>query len=287
MFIRRKVFITGAGRGLGNATAQSLAHNGAHVFVTGLPSEEKELKQLAKECGDSSAWAICDVRSIEQVQSAMEQANSCMGGIDDVICNAGVARQMVIDDPKFLDELAVTLAVNITGSANTAIAALPYMTEGGYIFFMSSLAGYVSAPMIGSYNASKAAVRAFAETLRVELKPRGIKVGVGVFSELETEMTSIGFGTNAGEYLVGVRLFGRSFRIMPVAKSEPAVKAIAKAIRKQRRNVDYPRRVRLLRLHPWVAQRTLEFYVGPRMNKAHEKALAENSQRTTVLPPTP
>ena len=287
MFIRRKVFITGAGRGLGNALARSLAHEGAHVFVTGLPNEEAELRELARDCGDSSAWAICDVRSMDQVTAALQQANSILNGIDDVICNAGVARQMVIEDPKFLEEFAVTMAVNATGSANTAIAALPYMNSGGYVFFMSSLAGYVSAPMIGSYNASKAAVRAFAETLRVELKPRGIKVGVGVFSELETEMTSIGFGTEAGEYLVGVRLFGRSFRIMPVAKSGPAVKAIAKAIRKQRRNADYPRRVRLLRLHPWVAQRTLEFYVGPRMKKAREKALAENSQRTTNLPPAP
>jgi NAD(P)-dependent dehydrogenase (short-subunit alcohol dehydrogenase family) len=278
----RRVFITGASRGLGKETALRLGRRGAHVFVTGLASEEKALKEVARAAGNPHAWAIADVRSMEQMEAAMKRAHECMGRIDIVINNAGIARQMTIEDPKFIEELEVTLAVNLIGTVNTTKAALPYLTKGGYVFCMSSAAAYVSAPLIGAYNASKAAVRAFAETLRVELEPRGIKVGYGVFTELKTDMTKIGFGTNAGEYVLSLK----GHRVLPVAEVQPAIKAIVRCVEHKRRHADSPRRVRFIRLFPWLVQPVIERFVRPRMAKALQLARSEVGPRTTELPPT-
>lgn len=284
----KNIVITGGSRGLGKETALKLSGKGNRVFVIGLKGEFDDLKKVAADCGDPRAWAVADVRSLGQLQVAMAKANSIMGSIDVVMCNAGIARQMTTEDPMFIEELQTTLDVNLIGSVKTVHAALPYMTKGGYVFQMSSAAAYVSAPMIGAYNASKAAVRAFAETLRVELKPRGIKVGIGVFTELKTDMTRIGFDTSAGSHLLSVRLpwSKKRLRAMPVAEVEPAIKAIVRCIERQGRQADSPRRVQFIRLFPWVVQRGLiEPFVGPRMRSTLERARNEVGQRTTELPP--
>jgi len=285
-----RVFITGADRGIGRELALRLSRDDVRVFVTGLDAEA--LKQLASECGNPNAWAVCDVRSGDQIQAAIEQASACMSCIDAVVANAGIARQMTIDDPDLDAELDVTLDVNFRGAVRTARAARPYLAEThGYMLFISSAAGLVNPPLMVPYNVSKNAVRAFAETFRFEVMPEGIDVGVATFTELDTEMTRTGFATVAGDYLLTVTLkMGRKVilqrRILPVAKLEPAIAALANGIKHRRRHIHSPRRVLGLRLFaPFVQRLLIEPFIRPRMAKALKLAHEERGQRTTILPP--
>src|SRR3954463_12070510 len=93
-----------------------------------------------------------------------------------------------------------TLAVNVMGVYNTLRAAGPHVSHRhGYALAVSSLAAAVHAPMLGAYNASKAGVEALGNTMRVELRATGARVGVAYFAELDTDMTSRGFGTEAAK----------------------------------------------------------------------------------------
>ncbi len=275
----KRVFITGADRGIGRELAITLNSQGHHVFVTGL--DEEALRQLARECADHGAWAVCDVRSEEQVAAAVAKAASHLGQIDVAIVNAGIARQMTIDEPDFNNELRTTFDVNVFGAVYTAQAVRPHLAKTqGYIMFLASLAGLVNPPLMGSYNTSKSALRAFAETFRLEVIPEKIRVGVVTLSELDTEMTRTGFATSAAEYLLSVG--GR--RVLPVAPLTPAIKAMVKGIQRKRRHIHSPRRVVLMRLFPWVPQRVVEAFVRPRMAKALQLAHEEEGRRTTTLP---
>lgn len=287
----KKVVITGASRGLGALTAKELAHEGAHVFVIGLASEVDELKQVASDCGDPHAWAVCDVRNEEAVHSTMDRAARHLGRIDVVVANAGVASQAVISGNDYIGKLRMTMDVNFWGAVYTARAAWPHLAKSnGYMLFMSSLAGLVNPPMLSTYNASKAAIRAFAETYRLEGKAFGIDVGIGTFSELNTDMTNRGFATKAGEHLlsVKVKVGGKVYnrRVLPVAEVEPAIKAIVRGINRRYRHIHWPRRVFLMRMSPWFVQRVVEQFIKPRMHRAHSLALVEDGPLTTVLPPT-
>lgn len=288
----KKVVITGASRGLGALTAKELARQGAYVFVVGLASEVDELKQVASDCGDPDAWAVCDVRNEALVNTAMERAARHLDGIDIVMANAGVASQAVIAGHDYVDKLRLTFDVNFWGAVYTARAAWPYLIESkGYMLFMSSLAGLVNPPMLSTYNASKAAIRAFAETYRLEGQAFGIDTGIGTFSELNTDMTNRGFATKAGEYLLSVKVkFGRKVyvrRVLPVAEVDPAIQGIVRGINRRYRHIHWPRRVFFMRMAPWFVQRVVEQFTKPRMRKAHALALAEEGPLTTALPPTP
>ena len=98
------------------------------------------------------------------------------------------------------------------------------------------MAAAVHLPMLGAYSASKAAVEALGNTLRIELRPSGARVGVGYFAELDTDMTSRGFGTEAA----GVLISGPTKRIMRVAPLEVGIDALERGIARRSRRVVAP-----------------------------------------------
>src|SRR5690606_23208091 len=110
------------------------------------------------------------------------------GGIDVVIANAGVAPVGTVTTlPR--DAFARTIDVNLMGVYDTVHAALPHVIERrGYILPISSGAAVMHLPMMAPYAASKAAVEAFANALRVELAPRGVAVGCAYFLFIDTDM---------------------------------------------------------------------------------------------------
>jgi len=89
----KRIFITGAARGLGKELAKRLVLKGHKVFLSGI--ELDLLKETASEIGDV-AFCECDVRVLEQVSDALEKANSALGGLDVIVANAGTAVQLPI-----------------------------------------------------------------------------------------------------------------------------------------------------------------------------------------------
>lgn len=198
--VGRRVLITGAARGIGAALAERLHERGALVAIAGL--EPDLLAQVAGSCADAPYFE-CDVSDRLQVEAAVDGAVAALGGLDVVVANAGIAAQLPLigGDPTVLE---ATLRVNVLGAYYTLRAAGPHVSHpNGYALAVSSLAAAVHLPLLGAYSASKAAVEALGNTLRVELRPTGARAGVAYFAELETDMTSRGFSTEAATALTG------------------------------------------------------------------------------------
>src|SRR4051794_37228361 len=194
----RRVVITGAARGIGAALAERLGERGARLALVGL--EEEQLADVARRCG-AEHWAVCDVTDREAVEAAVEDSVGTLGGLDVVVANAGIAAQLPLvgGDPAVMEQ---TLAVNVLGVYYTLRAAAPDISDpGGYALPISSVGAVVHLPLMGAYSASKAAVEALGNTLRIELRPSGARVGVAYFAELDTDMTTRGFGTDAATVL--------------------------------------------------------------------------------------
>jgi AhpD family alkylhydroperoxidase len=270
----RRVLITGAARGIGAATARRLHERGARVALAGI--EPELLTQVAAECGDAPAIP-CDVRDRQQVEAAVQRAVEQLGGLDVVIANAGVAAQLPIlgGDPEVFER---TIEVNLLGVYYTLRAAAPHIAHpGGYALAISSLAAAVHPPLLGAYSASKAGVEAVAEALRVELQHTGARVGVAYFAELDTDMTSRGFGTQAAS---AIRRGPR--RVAPL---RTAIKAIEQGVETRARRMVAPAWVEPVLHVRMVAQRIVERVTAPGLDRALEIAREENAPLTTALTP--
>ncbi|PXX63013.1 short-subunit dehydrogenase [Nocardia tenerifensis] len=274
----RKVLITGAARGIGAALARQLHAGGAHVALLGL--EEELLAEVARECGDAP-WRYCDVGDRAQVDGAVQALVEQLGGLDVVVANAGVARQLPLigGDPAVMEQ---TLGVNVLGVYYTLRAAGPHISHAkGYALLVSSLAAAVNLPLVGAYSASKAAVEVLGNTLRIELAHTGAKVGVAYFAELDTDMTSRGFGTDAARAIIG------RATVSGVAPLGPAIDAVEHAIARRKRQVVSPWWVAVVLPFRPIAQRVIALSLRRGVRRALEIARSEEAPFTTEQPRRP
>ncbi len=278
----RRVLITGAARGIGAETARRLHARGAKVALAGL--EPDQLAEVAADCGGALA-ALCDVRDREQVEAAVEAAVQQLGGLDVVIANAGVAAQLPLvgGNPVMFERM---IDVNLLGVYYTLRAAAPHVAhKQGYVLAIASLAAAVHPPLLGPYAAAKAGVEALGDVLRIELASSGARVGVAYFAELETDMTSRGFGTQAASELQRGR--GRRRRATRMTPLPVAINAIEQGILDRSRRVVAPRSVALVLHTRMLAQRMLERRVRRGLDDVLAIAREENAPLTTELPRRP
>ncbi len=270
----RRVFITGASRGIGAALAQRLHESGAFVALAGLETEL--LEEVATTC--NAPWWPCDVADRSQVEAAVEGAATALGGLDVVIANAGIAAQLPLvgGDPTIFER---TIQVNLIGSYYTLRAAGPHISHpNGYALVISSLGGAVHVPLMGAYSASKAGVEALGNTMRAELRPSGARAGVAYFAELETEMTSRGFDTKAAKSLLGNRSITR---ITPL---KVGIDALQRGIARRARIITAPGWVRPVLPIRMVAQPLVEMVAQRRLPDALRIARVEQVELTTPQP---
>ncbi|NDU73992.1 SDR family NAD(P)-dependent oxidoreductase [Actinomadura sp. DSM 109109] len=231
----RRVLITGAARGIGAALAARLHERGARVALAGL--EPELLSDVAARCG-TAPWWTCDVTHRGAVEDAVDGAVRELGGLEVVVANAGVAAQMPVigGDPSVMEQ---SLRVNVLGVYNTLRAAGPHLShERGYALAVSSLAAAINPPLMGAYSASKAAVEALGNTLRAELRPWGAKAGVAYFAELDTDMTSRGFGTEAASALMDAA--PRRVLAFQVAPLKVGIDALERGIARRSKRIVAP-----------------------------------------------
>jgi NAD(P)-dependent dehydrogenase (short-subunit alcohol dehydrogenase family) len=272
----RRVLITGAARGLGALLARRLHERGARVALLGL--EPELLGAVAAECGDAP-WYECDVANRAQVDESVAGAVARLGGLDVAVANAGIGAQMTLldGDPSIWDR---TLAVNLGGSYNLVRAAGPQVAHrGGYFLLTASLAAAVHLPLMSAYSASKAAVESLGDSLRIELRPTGARVGVAYYAELDTEMTSRGFATKAA---ARTPLGGHGH--LPVSPVGPAIDALERGITRRSRRVVSPAWVGPLLPVRMVVQRVVELQVRRGLAETLEIARGEEAPLTTPQP---
>ena len=167
--------ITGASRGIGLAIARALANHGCNLVITA--RSESALKKAGRELGDVRVLAqACDVGDERSVDSLFNAAKREFGRLDFLINNAGTAHAMVNVDklsPKVWHEV---LATNLTGLFLCTRAALPLMSRGGAVVNNLSVAAKGVFAGESAYCASKHGGLGFTNTLREELRERGIRV---------------------------------------------------------------------------------------------------------------
>ena len=224
------VLITGASAGIGAALARACAAAGAHVALTA--RREDRLQALAAEIEATGRRALAlraDVTRDGDLEAAVAATRAALGGVDVVIANAGFSvsgalAKLTLDDHRRQFE------TNVFGVLRTVHAALPALTERrGRLALVGSVAAYVYPPGVGSYNMSKAAVVALAETLRVELAPTGVSVTLVTPGFVASEIRQV---DNAGVYQAERGDPAPQWLVMP---AERAARQIIRAIVRRER----------------------------------------------------
>ncbi|MBP3290529.1 MAG: SDR family oxidoreductase [Alistipes sp.] len=173
------VVITGASSGIGEAMAKEYAKVGAKV-VLGARQADK-LEALCKEieaAGGKAAWVATDVTRQEDCKALIDKAVESFGGIDVMICNAGISMRALFDDLD-LSVLHRLMDVNFWGTVYCTKYALPYLQKSkGSLVGISSVAGIHGLPGRTGYSASKFAMTGFLETIRIENLKKGLHVMV-------------------------------------------------------------------------------------------------------------
>jgi NADP-dependent 3-hydroxy acid dehydrogenase YdfG len=186
----KSALITGAGSGIGRATARALAEKGLRVALVG--RRRDALEETRAELGDAGASAVvapCDIADRAQVSAMVERVLRDLGSIDVLVCNAGVntpKRALEELDPAEWDRL---IATNLTGTFNVVHFVLPSMRQNrrGLVVQIASIAG-IRASVLGgaAYSASKFGQAALGITLGREERERGIKSSVIYPGEVNT-----------------------------------------------------------------------------------------------------
>lgn len=186
-FVGRSVLVTGGGSGIGAATCRLFAAEGATVTV--LDRDGASADSVAAEIGGRSA--VVDVRDGDAVHAAIHDAAEAMGGLTDLINNAGVgtAKPLVSYTDK---EWALLIGVNLTGTFHGIRAAAPIMLEAGQgsIVNNASLTGVRPTRGEGPYSAAKAGVLNLTQTAAVELAP-AVRVNAVAPGMIHTQLTDI------------------------------------------------------------------------------------------------
>lgn len=187
--------VTGGSSGLGLATAQRFAREGAFVYITGRRQDELDLAVAL--IGDRAAAVRGDVQNVLDIDRLYDRIKGEKGRIDILVANAGF-----IDPEPLLEVIEKnfdqTFGVNVRGLLFTVQKALPLFRDGGAIVLISSVAAFKGIPRYTAYSATKASVRSFVRTWTAELKDRGIRVNAISPGAIDTPIIDAQAATKEG-----------------------------------------------------------------------------------------
>jgi len=197
--------VTGAGRGIGRATAVALAEAGADLVVTDIggqvdgltydtatPTDLHETVRLVEGFGRQAELVTVDVREITSLEQAVAVARERFGRLDLVVANAGVASWPASTWEATEEQWHTMIDVVLTGTWNTCRAAIPTILEGGRggaIVFIGSTAAIKPLPTIGHYAAAKYGLVGLLKSLALELAGQSVRVNIVHPGGTATQMT--------------------------------------------------------------------------------------------------
>lgn len=169
--------VTGGSRGLGRAIAEALAAEGCKVVVTGRDEQALAVTSAAITRKGGAVYARhCDVRSPESVTALATAIRKQFGRVDVLVNNAGIAHATATVDQLRLEAWREVIDTNLTGLFLVTREMLPLMHAGGTIINNLSISAKLVFPRMAAYTASKHGALGFTNSLREELRPRGIRV---------------------------------------------------------------------------------------------------------------
>lgn len=185
----KRILLTGGTTGIGRATVNLLAQEGARVLTFGRhePELQDALASFADGAGEVTGLTA-DIATREGLTQVFKAVDERLGGIDILVCNAALGAQPIdeMDD----DAWRYVIETNLVGYLACARAALERMraAEGGHLVFVSSISTIIKAEGESVYSATKAGIEAFAETLRKEIADENIKISVIQPGSVNTDM---------------------------------------------------------------------------------------------------
>jgi NAD(P)-dependent dehydrogenase (short-subunit alcohol dehydrogenase family) len=261
------VLITGGSSGIGRATAIRLAGHGARVGL--VARTETALAAVADEVKRNGSEAIVvptDVTDPQQCRRAVEATVACFGKLDALICSAGISMRapFAISDLGVMERIVRT---NLFGTLYASYFAIPHVTRaGGSLIAISSLTGKRGVPSYAVYGAAKAAIQRLYESLRLELGPAGVHVGVVSPGFVDTPLRKHVLGPDGKEWDQPPR---PPFRVWPVDK---CVDRIVRLLVKRRREALLPGFVRpLLALDEAVGGWLGDWFLGSRFDSSESR----------------
>ena len=168
----KSAIVTGAGSGMGRATAHLFADEGAQVAVVDVNADgvARVVREITDAGGTAAGWAI-DVTDAGAVAALVSEVAARFGGIDILVNNAGISLPAPIDSEGFDQAWAQTLAVNLTAHVQLIRTCLPYLKaqRSGRVVNIASTEGLGATAFISPYTSSKHGVIGLTRSLAVEL----------------------------------------------------------------------------------------------------------------------
>jgi NAD(P)-dependent dehydrogenase (short-subunit alcohol dehydrogenase family) len=276
----RTVFITGAARGIGAASAERLHAKGANVALVGL--EPELLEENAARLGDRAMAFEADVTDLASLERAVAATVERFGAVDVAIANAGIAFADTLATAP-LEHVERTLAVNLLGVWRTDRAVIRQIQERrGYLLNIASLAAIAHAPLMGAYTCAKAGVEALTDALRMESAPSGASVGCAYFGFIDTDLVRASFALPSTQAMTqNTPAFMRN----PIPLSK-AIDAIERGIERRSARLWAPRWVGAMLVLRGILQPLTERTVLKDLDRLSESVrLAEAPEETQAEDP--
>jgi len=274
----KTAFITGAGSGIGAATAQRLAARGWRLGLVDL--DEANAQATADRCGSDAIAFGADITDSNSLAAAVAGTIERFGGMDLCFANAGIATEGTIRHTE-PEVFAVQVDVNLIGTYRTVHACLPHLIASkGYMLLNASASAIGAPPGLGAYGASKAGVESLGDTLRREVRHLGVDVGVVYLLFIATDMVE--GAEEHGEIFKTMRanFSGPLSKLIPTSK---AVDAIVTGIDRRSRRVTAPRGLigalfRARGLAPGLLERDM-LKMGPAVEEATAREMAAKGEK--------
>ena len=275
------ILITGGARGIGAATARELARRGAFPVLADL--DTNALASTAAGISPTPVTVELDVTDLDACEAAIQRTLEEHRRLDVVWANAGIGSSgpLQLTDPTVWRR---TVEVNLLGAYNTVRAALPAVIEQrGYVAVTASLASFAHGPYMSAYCATKAAIEAMANSVRIEVAHHGVDVATIHPTWIDTDMV------READDLATFQLLRGALR-PPFKKTYPverAVRDIVAGFEQRRRRICVPRFVYLAHaLRPLLTTRLMErdqLAIAPELERSFRQELVERGPERASL----
>jgi NAD(P)-dependent dehydrogenase (short-subunit alcohol dehydrogenase family) len=196
----RVALVTAAGSGMGRASAERFASEGAHVIVSDIDEAAAvTVTKTITDAGGSASTAVCDVRDLDQIKAMVDAVGQDHGVLHVLFNHAGIPGGPGMDIE--LDEFTRTVEINMRSAFYATTYALPLIRKAdgkGSIIFTSSVSGLVGSPFSPLYSMTKGGIVLLMKSLAVRLGPEGIRSNAILPAMIETPMLSQFFGRENG-----------------------------------------------------------------------------------------
>ncbi|XP_076905088.1 11-beta-hydroxysteroid dehydrogenase-like 4A isoform X1 [Bidens hawaiensis] len=254
------VLITGASSGLGELMAYEYAKRGASLTLIAIEEPKSRLEQVADRArvlgSPGVLFVFADVSKVDECRMFVDDTVKHFGRLDHLVCNAGIGPLYSINHD--VTKFEPVMDINFWGSVYPTQFAIPHLKKtNGKIVVNASTAGVLHPPNGGFYNASKAALISFYESLRFEVSPT-VTITILTLGFIQTNIITAEYATKG----VGVCLKKDFKDVVPTMGAEPCAKAIVDGVCKGATSITEPRFYKALFLIKFLFPQLHSFYLN-------------------------